>query len=440
MATDLSLIDTIVVVMMENRSFDNMLGYLSLPAYGGKKVDGVRDDQHWLASVENPWPYPNGFRYRLGHVFEPRIPDPPHERPNVATQIGARRADGTFSMDGFIENAKGDSMVMNYYWPADIPVTDFLARNFCVCDRWFASLPAGTQPNRLMAMSGYSRIDLNSSAFIPDQYLVYDWLDAHRIRWRVYHQGFFPFASLIPRWWHEVVDNDRFRKFEHFALDIELEPDTSFPQVIFVEPVYTNAPHAAPEGTDDHPPSSVSGGQHFVLDIYRALIANSKRWARTVMILTYDENGGFFDHVSPTAVMTKPPAFEYAVFETTGVRVPAIIISPLVSEAKVHSGLLDHVSILKFIAQKFGDAGHYSPEVDARQVGSVADTLDLSAPRAAIPQPPDASVIPGPSGRVILPAASNNAAAFTRAASGMRLQYGYKLATKFPDGRNVLGV
>jgi phospholipase C len=301
--------------------------------------------------------------------------------------LGVRRADGRFPLDGFIQSAGGDAMVMNYNHPADVPITDFLARNFCVCNRWFAPLPAGTQPNRLMAMSGYSRIDINSSTLIPNQNLVYDWLSAHKVPWRVYHQGVFPFFSLMLRWMEDVAGGDRFRRFERFALDFELEPDSTFAPVIFLEPVYTNAPHSDDEGTDDHAPSSVIGGQHFVLDAYRALVANPKRWSRTVMVLTYDEHGGFFDHVQP---------------------------------------------------RKFSD-GHYSSEVDGRSVGNVADALDLAQPRTDIPQAPDPSVIPTPQGSAAPPpSTNNNVKAFTAAAQQMRRQYAYQLAAKFPEQRKII--
>src|SRR5262249_1777317 len=106
------------------------------------------------------------------------VPDPPHERKNIAVQLGQPDAAGRFPMKGFIQSASGNSQVMQYYTAADVPITDFLARNFVVCDHWFAPLPAGTQANRLMAMAGESWIDTNVSNPVefPDQKLAYDWL------------------------------------------------------------------------------------------------------------------------------------------------------------------------------------------------------------------------------------------------------------------------
>ena len=354
MAADLNSIDTIVVVLMENRSFDHILGYLNLPDFGGLDVDGIRNSQEWLRQYANPGP-PNNFMYEATPLNELHVADPPHERKNIAIQLGNSDANGVFPMKGFIESAGDNSQVMQYYTGPTVPITDFFARNFAICNRWFAPLPAGTQANRLMAMSGQTFIDTNVSTPLefPDQQLVYDWLKQHKVRWRVYHQGFFPFFSMMPRWYPEMLVSDDFRRFERLQLDFELESDATFPNVIFVEPTYTDSPHVG-EGTDDHSPSSVLGGQAFLLDIYKALISNPIRWRKTVMILTYDEHGGFFDHVQPLPIVTKDPKGKYPDFKSSGVRVPAIVVSPLVSPARIHSEPLDHTSILKFIGQKFG--------------------------------------------------------------------------------------
>jgi phospholipase C len=136
--------------------------------------------------------------------------------------------------------------------------------------------------------------------------------------------------------------------------------------------------------------------------------------------------------------VTRAPAGEHPDFQTTGVRVPAIIVSPLVTAGAVYSQVLDHTSILKLIARKFSD-GHYSSEVDGRSVGNVADALDLAQPRTDIPQAPDPSVIPTPQGSAAPPpSTNNNVKAFTAAAQQMRRQYAYQLAAKFPEQRKII--
>ena len=436
MPTDLAQIQTIIILMMENRSFDHMLGYLRLPAYGGNlNVDGVRDDQSWLDAVANPW---QGVKYQPGPLLEPRFPDPPHERTDIATQLGQVGANG-FPLDGFIASASGDSDVMRYQTPDHVPVLDFFARNFRICDRWFSPLPASTQPNRLMAMAGYTLIEGNVKV-LPTHVLVYDWLKAHGVRWRVYHQGFFPFFSIMPVWIPDIAAGEKFREFDRFATDIDLEPDDTFPQVIFIEPIYTDAPHAEAEGTDDHCPSSVTGGQRLMLDVYSALL-RSRHWNNSMLIVTYDEHGGLFDHVQPLPISTTARAGQYRMFPTTGVRVPAVVVSPFVTAGSVCNANFDHTSILKFLGKRFGAGGGYSPEVDNRPVvGSVADILDRPLARDDRPQPPNqasiveqATTLPAP-----LPPSNENVEAFKQVAQTMKTKYAHQLATKFPESRRVL--
>ena len=283
-------------------------------------------------------------------------------------------------------------------------------------------------------------MNASTPASFPEQQLAYDWLTNKGVGWRVYHQGFFPFFSLMPRWDPQIVLSDRFRRFERLSIDYELEPNSTFPKVIFIEPKYTDSPHVG-EGSDDHPPSSVLGGQHFLLDIYKALSSNPIRWRKTVMILTYDEHGGFFDHAQPLLIPTSAPNHSYPDFISTGVRVPAIVVSPLVSAGSVYPKPLDHTSILRFLGDKFGN-GSYSPEVDKRpMVGSVLDVLDLAMPTQSMPAAPDASKIPDvePYVRGFKPQ-TENVQIFQQVTHDLIQRYPHELATKFPEHRVFLGI
>jgi len=399
MPIDLSLIKTIVVVMMENRSFDHMLGYLSLAPYNWQ-VEGLKNTPAWqdqASSVYGTSKYPP---FLLTDPYDLIDADPPHERDQIATQMGTA-VNGVFPMNGFVinyANAKGakpvnpDSQppVMGYFTAEQVPVTDFFAQNFAICDHWFSSLPAGTQPNRLMAMSGFSKIDVNQVP-LPDQELVYDWLTKNKIRWRVYHEGMPFFAMMLP-WIPDLLTENHFRPLAQLYDDVQNEPPGEFPQVIFIEPTYTDCPHIGPS-TDDHAPSAVKGGQEFLLEAYRCMTRVPDVWKGTVMVVTYDEHGGFFDHVSPPALRTDPPpgALYKTGFDTLGVRVPSFVISPFVTPKTVFNQLLDHTSILKFIGQKFGNGGSYSDLVNQRAVGSVLDVLSQSNPQ---PAPAIPSLVP----------------------------------------------
>lgn len=395
--TNLNQIETIVVVMMENRSFDHLLGYLSLPEFGGRAdVEGLKLD---MTNSFDGKEYPV---YRLPSAQVQLPADPPHERNNITMQLfGQATPDGAihvpppYKMDGFLQSystAKGgvyittDPVPMGYHAASDLPATDFFAKQFCICDHWFASIPTGTQPNRLMAFSGETLNDVNQGFMIPKQDLVYDWLTRHNVNWRVYHQGF-PFFMLMDGWHLRVLTDDHFRDIDDLQNDIATEDVDTFPKVIFIEPRYADAPHVeAPN--DDHPPTPIINGQHFLQKIYSNLIGNPDRWARTVMIITYDENGGFFDHVQPLPIVTNPPrGAHYPPFLSTGPRVPGIIVSPFVEPGSVYHGNLDHTSILKFIAAKWNPGKGYSNAVDPRPVGDLTQALTRDVARTELVLP-----------------------------------------------------
>jgi phospholipase C len=425
MPSTLDLIDTIIVVVLENRSFDHMLGYLSLPGPSQMPVEGLRLDPDWLKQHANSGVAPFEFAAQ-------QIDDPPHEQATIARQLGTPSTPGgPCPMLGFVDSylkrdpAPSDRrLVMGYYTAGSVPTFDFFAQNFMVCDHWFAALPTGTQANRLMAMSGTTSIIDNAPLFLPDQELVYDWLTERNISWCAYQSGhYLPFFALMRKWQDEIAvslahdvlvphAHPRFRRFSNFARDWTTEQ--TMPSVIFIEPEYTDGPHAVPN--DDHPPTGVLQGQAFLGEIYSAIIANPTRWARTVMIVTYDEHGGFYDHVPPLDIPTQIAGHgPTPVFTTTGVRVPAFVISPLVEPRTVLNENLDHTSILKFIADKFGN-GFYSAPVYNRQpaLSPLSDALTRTVARADVPEPPvvEAGEAITPPMPQRAPGASANAAAF----------------------------
>lgn len=387
---DLGSIKNIVILMMENRSFDHLLGYLSLA--GRTDIEGLSTDPGWLARFTNndggqaytPFLSPNPFTM-------PDKFDPPHEWNNAALNLGAA-ANGAYPMNGFVSGIPANvttdpevrKLTMSYFGAAQAPVTDFFAQNFTLCDRWFSSLPAGTQPNRLMAMAGFSKIAHNQTP-LPDQELVYDWLNQHNVRWCVYHQGI-PFFTMMPRLIPEILGSSHFRKFEAFAGDIMNNPPDALPQVMFIEPTYGDAPHLG-RSTDDHAPSGIADGQDFQNQVYNAIASSPSFWQSCLLIIDYDEHGGFFDHVSPPPIPTAPPpGVNYPTnFQSLGVRTPGYIISPFVQQRAVCHELFDHTSVLKLLGEKFDPNGSYSPVVDARPVRSVSAALNFDHP---IVEPP----------------------------------------------------
>ena len=385
MPKDLSRVQNVVITMLENRSFDHILGYLGLPDSGhpmAGRIEGIQHAQTYYAHDTHP-PRP---------ISSPSLtPDPPHERENIDTQINSILG----PMHGFAQSYAASSAdadparVMEYVTNHYLPSTDFLARNFAVCDNWFACIPASTLPNRLMAASGYALVDHTPSGLFqiadnlfndnPDD-LVYDWLSARGISWRIYLGGYSFFFMQMPRvlklYEDDVQVQERFRPIDRLIDDFK---NGDVAQVTFIEPLYQDDyRRGTAAATDDHPPASLYGGQRHLKIVYDALsVTAGNEWNNLVAFVTYDEHGSFFDHVRPPAIRADPPRnAQYANgFNSLGVRVPAIVVSPFVQAGSLCEQLLDHTSILKFLGEKF-NGGRYTDIVDNRAVQSASVALD----------------------------------------------------------------
>ena len=441
-------IQTFVFVMLENRSFDHVVGYLSTPAANPPlPVQGLSDDPAWLAARANTQGGKVYPIHALGAEAQ-TMEDPPHDHASIALQIGKPSAPGKPPpLDGFVASymtrqppPADPGTVMGHYAADAVPVYDFFARNFSICDHWFAALPTGTQPNRLMAMSGSSPILDNASFGLPDQTLVYDWLTDHTVPWCAYQWGdFLPFFALMPGWLPEMATSlalsaaggrGRFRRYGRFRE--HWVGDAPMPAVIFIEPEYTDGPHRQPN--DDHPPTGIARGQALLAELYATLLANPERWRNTAMIVTYDEHGGFFDHVPPLPIRSIVAGLPIA---TTGLRVPAFIVSPHVAPGVPLTVPLDHTSFLQLLADRFSPGQSYSAAVAARQLhlGRLS-TVFTQVPDAAVAAPaiPLAALaalaaanagLPPSSGQADSPGADSTVHAFDRAAA--------KLASDHPE-------
>jgi phospholipase C len=394
--TDPKKIEHIFIVMMENRSFDHLLGHLDLPPHNRTDITGIKDAQS--KSYAN---LHNGTKFAPQARTDPIMPvDPLHEREPIAQQMQWQPGDPL--MSGFVEDYANVSPndpfpVGQYYTASQVPVLSFLAENFCVCDHWYACLPASTQPNRLMAMSGYAMRDHTLNQQLQDQdNLVYDWLDQHGVSWRVYSEGP-PFFMLMPKVRNRIIADIWSHHFRGFQMLIhDLRNSDELPQVIFIEPEYTDGPNPE-KGDDDHPTTSITRGQKFLLDVYSAISQSdpvaTERWSKSMLIITYDEHGGFFDHVAPRPLLTRQSHGEnYKLFTTTGIRVPALVVSQFVEPGRAFNGILDHTSILKLLAERYGKPGEqYSDDVAART--SIQSLSVVLSGDTARPGPPPALTV-----------------------------------------------
>lgn len=439
MAAILGQVQTIILVMMENRSFDHMLGHMTIDN-PGRDLNGLRvADFNSYSNDHNGSFFPC---YERDNDNELSF-DLPHEWDYVEKQLRKNTVNGAYTMHGFVDafaqstgtapNPQCDPMG---YFPASlVPVTDFLAKNFCVCDNWFCPIPTSTQPNRTMAFSGDSSIYQTKTQLIPIPWDIFHWMDNHGVRWKVYHDGL-SFFTLYDGLWPYVV-GPRFLNYSHFAADMAEAPAQGDPQVIVVEPYYEDAPHITPgHANDNHAPLSIGWGENLLKDIYQAITANPVRWAGTLMILYYDEHGGFFDHVPPPRIPYQTIGDNPHQFDSLGPRIPGLIISPFVNASSVCHELFDHTSVLQLLAEKFTPGAPYSPNVATRSsagIKSIQDALNNSTPAAAPAMPSlDLNPVDTPGQPLTVPQQSAMGQSLQAAVQHMQSQYPAAVASKFP--------
>lgn len=404
-------IESVIVLMFENRSFDHLIGSQSLPSGGGRKdIDGLTSETN--PDYANPFDGKKYFPFDLGSSLFNK--DMPHERHRVTTQL-ATNPGGSPTMRGFARayfeenpnNQPDKPPSMGYHTEKRAPVTHFLAREYMVCDRYFASLPTSTQPNRLMFYSGFTKED-TTGGFLANQDMTLDWAEARGKTWRSYHLGvsyFFLMPRLIPK----IGVDGLFRSFERFEADLN-DTTVPFPQIVYLEPAYDDAAifNQGIPSCDNHPPVAMEPGEAFLRRVYE-IVRRSKRWNKVALIVTYDEHGGFFDHVIPPPCRTEPPPGEhYAPFATLGVRVPTLVVSPHVAPGSVFGTdaggphLLDHTSLLQFFADCFDDGKPYSPEVAKREMlAGLSRLADGLAFNARTTDPPPAPAVASAAPKVL---------------------------------------
>ncbi|MGH2911937.1 MAG: alkaline phosphatase family protein [Solirubrobacteraceae bacterium] len=389
-AQRLKAIDHVVVVMLENRSFDHMLGYLSLPASMG---GGGRTDIDGLRGPDVNFNVHDGARFPIHHLdqtkFKDETEDPDHSRSSVDQQLAGGGA-------GFVENfarisaarakksgeqAPEAGLVMGYYNAEELPVYDHLTSEYCVVDRWFSSVPGATWPNRLYATTGRAagtRDDLPLPVYSLPSFVRH--LDERGVDWRWYSFDPATLRMVDPK--YRLSNHHRFAYVDSRKLSAQervvgelLEEGPSFiddaangklPAVSWIDPHFKDPGVLGPNSNDDHPPSDLRAGQDLVLRVFHAL-RSSPSWEKTLLVITYDEHGGFYDHVPPPPGVDDDPEFR-----RLGVRVPAILASPLVAAGSTSSALLgkdfhfDHTSIIKTILTRFCEVEGQIPAMTAR--------------------------------------------------------------------------
>jgi phospholipase C len=398
----------IVVVVMENRSFDHMLGYLKIE--GMAELEGLTGreynvDRNGNKVYVHPFDAENTALQRHGEALQKRL-DPDHAIAGVKVQLGtgydaspgAPRNHGF--VKSFIESRKKEDAVsedlwlvpMGHYTSKDLPVYDHLARQFCVCDHWYSAIPGDTWPNRLYAVAGESGPNIAETSDLWDDVTdlpplkrlkgapLFDvpaftrQLRDNQWRWYSHDPGT---LRLVDGRYRDLSDlkRDNFAFFDRRKVDwitetlekpivrggsfLDDAAKNVLPQVCWIDPNFVDVSVRETVSNDDHPPSDIRAGQAFVLDVYDALRRTSG-WDDTLLIVTYDEHGGFFDHVTPPELPRDDEARKDG-FETYGVRVPALIAGPRVRQgvlgaaAEAGQPQFDHTTPIKTILTAFAE-------------------------------------------------------------------------------------
>jgi phospholipase C len=355
-------IDHVVVVMMENRSFDHIMGWL--PGADGKQAGLSYTDAAGVSHSTFPLaPDFQGCSYN----------DPDH------SYDGSRVAWDNGACDGWLRAGTNDAFSIGYYRQGDLPFLGRAAPAFTACDRYFAPILAPTFPNRFYLHTGVT--DRLDNAFTRNYSpTIWDRLAAARLRGG-YYCGNVNFLLLWNQKYNSITHD-----YTRFYADCKTG---KLPAFSLVDPNYT-LEDTGPEsgiGNDDHPHSDIRAGEYFLSTIYNAVV-QSPAWPRTLLIVTFDEWGGFFEHVPPPVAPDVDPRFTQR-----GFRIPCLLISPYARRGKVAHGVYDHTSILKLVEWRWG----LKPlSVRDGAANNLAAALDFSHRNLAAPKIVAPKLVSGP--------------------------------------------
>ncbi|MGW3204932.1 alkaline phosphatase family protein [Streptomyces sp. NPDC001135] len=397
-STHLDQIDHLVVLMLENRSFDHMLGFLytddgnrsksgapyegltggeSNPDDNGTDVTVFRIDPAVPGAYFMPGANPGeGYRATNHQVFGTATPAAGQKATNngfvtdfaFALKRHQQRHDsvypGTTTAD-----------IMGCFTPQGLPVLSGLARGYAVCDHWYSSVPTETLPNRAFTLAGTSQGHMDDHTHTFTTPSIFGELSRSNVEWTVYGyhaqpltRGDFPDIAS--------ADETHFGQFIDFK---QAAAQGTLPAFVFLEPAWS------PTGNSQHPNYDVALGEQLIHDVYYAL-RSGPDWAGTLLVVTYDEHGGCYDHVPPPSDAQPPDravgefGFDFTRF---GVRVPTVLVSPLIEAGTVFrvangSTPLDHTSLLKTVEERWGLDSLTARDRNAPGIGAV---LTLGRPR-----------------------------------------------------------
>jgi phospholipase C len=399
-SSPLDSVQHIVQLMLENRSFDHMLGFLypGKSGPGGQPFEGLTGTESNTDSGGNKVTVFQIDASKPGAYFMPGA-DPGEGYANTNVQLfgsGRPPEPPVPTMTGFVTNFEAAisfdqrskrsvqsgtvaGSIMGVFPPSALPVLSGLARGYAVCDQWYSSVPAETIPNRAFAGAATSQGHLNdatSSFTVPS---IFGLMTKHNVSWKIYGYDAEPLTRAS---FPDTMDapETNFGKFANFQADAAAG---QLPAYSFLEPSWGSA------GNSQHANYDVALGEALILQVYEA-VRNGPGWAQTLLLITYDEHGGCYDHVPPPGGAVAPDntigefGFDFTRF---GVRVPAVLVSPLIPAGTIFrvpegSTPIDHTSVLKTIERRWGLPNLTARDAAAPDLGGV---LTLTAPRADDP-------------------------------------------------------
>ncbi len=360
-------IEHIVVVTMENRSFDHFLGWL--PDADGKQAGLSFPDP---SGVSHPTYALSGDYTGCPH------PDPDHSYSGARTEYDGGK------MDGFLLDTSNDVFSIGYYGEQDIPFLAQLARSYTTCDRYFPSILGPTFPNRLFIHAAQTD-RLDDSISFTSLPTIWDRLSAAGVSANYYFNNI-PFLSL---WGAKYLGITK--TYDQF---LSAAKNGTLPAVSYVDPFFTTLDEGL--SNDDHPHADIRKGDLFLYNTFTA-VANGPAWPNTVLIIIFDEWGGFFEHVAPPRAAAANNVDTDLVNGKAllGLRVPAVIASPFTRGIEttpfVNHVVFDHTSILKLIEWRWGLAP-LTPRDASTDVGNLASALAFGLGITALPTLPKPSV------------------------------------------------
>jgi len=432
-------IEHLFVLQLENRSFDHIFGFSAI--YTGVDPSGqptlFNEGFHPQATTNNVNPRDNNSvpTYSPADYFLKGIDlDPAHDfKPTLTALCGDNAGqydpgNGAYpSIDnsGFVLNysqttsngneVQDPTRVMQCFDRVQLPTLNQLAREFAVCDQWFSSMPGPTEPNRLFTFAASSG-GLDDSPTLEGLQLavatgfdgyefengnIFDLVDANCLSWRIFAGDTFPF-SFILKGMNVYRQLGHIRGFDAFASEIS-EPDFE-DRFVFIEPKYgehnfdITGPGDFSCGNSMHPLDDVTRGEQLIKTVYES-IRNSPNWEKSMLIITFDEHGGFYDHVQPGPAVP-PGDIQTAAynqngfrFDQLGVRVPTLVISPYTPAGVIDHTLYDHTSILATAERLLGMDNLTDRD---KAANDVLHLLSLTVPRTDAPVTLYAAAIPSP--------------------------------------------